>query len=166
MIPFWGSGRASVNDFQTGHWIAGSGQALLALSDAFLVKSLITAGAKLLVEGGAKVLAEDAVEGAAKAVDAKGGTYLLRDPETGQVMRTGRTNDLLRREAEHARDPVLKDLEFESVHRTDVYEEQRGLEQMLHDTYNPPLNKIRPISPSNPNLQGYLDAANGYLGKP
>ena len=99
------------------------------------------------------------------AAEARGGTYLLRDAE-GNVARTGRTNDLLRREAELARDPALKDLDFEPVHRTDVYNEQRGLEQLLHDTYNPPLNKVRPIGPNNPNLQKYLDAANGYLGNP
>jgi hypothetical protein len=102
---------------------------------------------------------------AAETVEARGGTYLLRDAE-GNVARTGRTNDLLRREAEHARDPALKDLDFEPVHRTDVYNEQRGLEQLLHDTYNPPLNKVRPISPNNPNLQKYLDAANGYFNNP
>ena len=99
---------------------------------------------------------------AAESVEARGGTYLLRDAE-GNVARTGRTNDLVRRELEHARDPALKDLDFEPVHRTDVYEEQRGLEQLLHDTYNPPLNKVRPISPSNPNLQKYKDAADAFL---
>jgi hypothetical protein len=82
----------------------------------------------------------------------------------GNVARTGRSNDLLRREAEHARDPALKDFDFEPVHRTEVYSEQRGLEQLLHDMYQPPLNKVRPISPTNPNLQEYLDAADSHLG--
>lgn len=99
----------------------------------------------------------------AAVVEARGGTYLLRDAETGQVMRTGRTNDLARRAAEHGRDPVLRDFEFEPVHRTDVYNEQRGLEQLLHDTYNPSLNKVRPISPTNPKLPTYQDAANAFL---
>lgn len=81
-------------------------------------------------------------------------------------MRTGRTDDLARRAAEHGRDPVLRDFEFEPVHRTDVYNEQRGLEQLLHDTYRPPLNKIRPISPTNPNLPKYQDAAKTFLGNP
>ncbi|MNV67521.1 hypothetical protein D3C71_1603250 [compost metagenome] len=96
-------------------------------------------------------------------VGAKGGTYLLKDAE-GIVMRTGRTKDLARRELEHARDPALKDLDFSAVHRTDVRAEQRGLEQMLHDQYNPPLNAIRPISPRNPRLQTYMDAARDFLG--
>jgi len=95
----------------------------------------------------------------------RGGTYLLRDPVTGQVMRTGRTGDLVRREAEHARDAVLGDFKCEAVHRTDVYSQQRGLEQLLHETYNPALDKINRISPTNPNRQTYLDAARHSLQK-
>jgi len=94
---------------------------------------------------------------------AKGGTYVLKNIE-GAVMRTGRTNDLARRELEHARDPKLEDLRFQEAHRTDVRSEQRGLEQMLHDQHNPPLNAINPISPSNPRLQEYMDAARNFLG--
>jgi hypothetical protein len=33
---------------------------------------------------------------------------------------------------------------------------RRGREQTLHDLFNPPLNKINPISPTNPNLLQYL----------
>jgi RHS repeat-associated protein len=94
---------------------------------------------------------------------ARGGTYVLKDVE-GVVMRSGRSKDLARREREHARDPALKDLQFEAVHRTDLRAEQRGLEQMLHDHYNPPLNAIRPISPRNPQLEEYLGAARRFLG--
>jgi hypothetical protein len=97
------------------------------------------------------------------AHEARGGTYILRDVETGQVMRSGRTNDLLRRQAEHARDPLFKDFDFEPVHRTDCYATQRGLEQELDWIHNPPLNYNRPIDPRNPNLFDYLRAANGYL---
>jgi hypothetical protein len=52
---------------------------------------------------------------------------------------------LLSRRGDHLRDPRLKDHDFELVYRTDDYAEQRGLEQVLHDTYEPPLNKINPI---------------------
>ena len=97
------------------------------------------------------------------ATQAKEGTYVLRDPATGQVLRSGRTNDLARREAEHLRDPALKDYTFEAVNRTDVYAEQRGLEQMLHETYNPPLSKIGGIDPKNPRLPEYREAAQQYL---
>ena len=97
------------------------------------------------------------------AVGSRGGTYVLTHPVSGQVMRTGRTGNLSRREAQHARDPVLSRFDFEPVHRTDAYSQQRGLEQWLHDTYNPPLNRIRPISPINPNRGRFLDAAQQFL---
>lgn len=74
---------------------------------------------------------------AAPGTAPRGGTYLHRDPVTQQVLRTGRSKNLARREREHARDPVLNKHEFEIVDRTDVYREQRGLEQMLHDKYSP-----------------------------
>jgi hypothetical protein len=93
----------------------------------------------------------------------RGGTYVLRDPTTGQVLRTGRIGDLVRRAAEHGRDPALRGLTFDPVYRTDVYAEQRGLEQLLHETHQPPLNRIRPISPGNPRFQEYLDAARRFL---
>jgi hypothetical protein len=58
-------------------------------------------------------------------------------------------NSLLRRQGEHFRDPRLSDYAFEVVARTDVYAHQRGLEQLVHDAYNPALNRInrsaRPI---------------------
>lgn len=78
-------------------------------------------------------------------------------------MRTGRTNDLARRAAELARNPSLSSYFFEPVYRTDIYAEQRGLEQELHWVNNPPLNKINPISSQNPNLLNYLHAANNFL---
>ena len=101
----------------------------------------------------------------AAEAEARGGVYLLRDVETGQVMRTGRTGDLAVREAQHARDPLLKDYKFEAVYRTDVYAEQRGLEQELDWIHNPPLNYINPIRPNHPLLHEYLDAAWNYLNK-
>jgi RHS repeat-associated protein len=100
---------------------------------------------------------------ALKRCPAKGATYLLREPATGKVMRTGRSNDILRRAGEHGRDPALSGLRLERVDLTDVYEEQRGLEQLLHDKYDPPLNRNNPIDPSNPNRQRYLDAAQEFL---
>jgi RHS repeat-associated protein len=97
------------------------------------------------------------------AAETRGGTYLLRDPVTGKIMRTGRSNDLLRRAAEHGRDPALRDFQFQVVDRTDNYAQQRGLEQLPHDMHNPPLNFNRPINPTNPNRQSYLDAALQFL---
>ena len=100
---------------------------------------------------------------ALRGSQARGGTYLLRNAADGAVVRSGRTNDLARREAEHARDPALAGYQFEPAFRTDSLLQQRGLEQILHDQYNPPLNKIRPISPSNGNLPIYMNAAKEYL---
>lgn len=33
---------------------------------------------------------------------------------------------------------------------------------MLHEQYQPALNRIRPISPTNPRLQEYLAAAHNF----
>ena len=102
------------------------------------------------------------------ATQARGGVYSLQD-EAGDVVRTGRTNDLAARALAHARDPVLGDFEFQVEYRTDVYAEQRGLEQTLYDQYpgaqseNGGFNKIRGISPSNPNLPTYMQAAQDFL---
>jgi hypothetical protein len=74
-------------------------------------------------------------------------------------MRTGRTNDFERRREEHRRDPVTKSFDFRIDVRTDDYATQRGREQVIHEMYRPPLNKIEPISPRNPRRQEYLDAA-------
>jgi hypothetical protein len=68
-----------------------------------------------------------------EAALARGGVYTLRD-EAGDVIRTGRTNDLAARESAHFNDPVLGDYRFSVEYRTDVYAEQRGLEQVLSTT--------------------------------
>lgn len=101
--------------------------------------------------------AEEAAEAAPRVP--KGGTYVLQDDKSGQIMRTGRTRDHARRESEHRRDPETESLLYRRESVTDDYPTQRGLEQILHDRYKPPLNKIRPISPKNPNRAKYLEAA-------
>lgn len=68
------------------------------------------------------------------ATAARGGVYTLRD-EAGAVVRTGRTNDLAARQVQHANDPVLGDFQFNVEYRTDVYAEQRGLEDVLYNRY-------------------------------
>ncbi len=107
-------------------------------------------------------LAEEVEQGA--AASAKGGTYVLQDPDTGQVMKTGRTNDHHRRGLEHRRHPDTEDLRYRLESRTNEYPVQRGHEQLLHDEYNPPLDKIRPISPKNPRREEYLKAAREHIG--
>jgi len=90
-----------------------------------------------------------------------GGTYVLRDPLTGQVMRCGRTNCFVRREGEHKRDPILGQYRFEVDVRTDSYAQQRGREQIIHEMYEPPLNRVNPISPRNRQRDSYLESAQG-----
>jgi hypothetical protein len=80
-------------------------------------------------------------------------------------VRSGRTNNFVRRQAEHARDPALKKYNFEEVHRTDDYAQQRGLEQILHETHSPQLNRIRGVDPNNPKAPIYRNAAEDYLLK-
>ncbi len=37
-----------------------------------------------------------------------------------------------------SRGPKFEDLQFEVQHQTDVYRQQKGLEQMLYDVFGPP----------------------------
>ncbi|WP_416053977.1 RHS repeat-associated core domain-containing protein [Marinibactrum halimedae] len=93
-----------------------------------------------------------------------GGTYSLVD-SNGQVVRTGRSNDLARRQQEHLRDPILYQYQFRPEHRTDSYSQQRGAEQYLHNLHNPPLNYRLPISPSNPRKAHYMNASQCLCGE-
>ena len=54
IIPVWGSGRAAINDFQTGHWAWGLFNSVLAVTDVFLVKSIVTGLGKVSVKAAAK----------------------------------------------------------------------------------------------------------------
>ena len=166
---------ATGKDLITGKSVSRGEAAFGILLSAVPFGSIITKGKKFAKIGGE--VAERIDDGAAAgrridemvaaerglAVEARGGAYVLRDAE-GSVARSGRSGNLAQREAQHNRDPLLKDYDFDPVYRTDVYAEQRGLEKILHDTYQPPLDKIRPISPTNSNRQIYIDAAQKYLG--
>jgi RHS repeat-associated protein len=92
----------------------------------------------------------------------QGGTYTRRDDDN-KVQRSGRTNDLDRRQGEHARAEETKDLKFKTELKTNSKAAQRGHEQMLHDQHQPPLNKVQPISPNNPNKAAYMKAAKKRL---
>jgi hypothetical protein len=95
--------------------------------------------------------------GPAAAPTTQGGTYKLRDPKTGEVRRTGRTNDLERREAEHARHPDTRRLKFEVDKKTNSYPAQRGREQRIWEEHpEADLNRRRPIDPRNPRRKEYL----------
>jgi RHS repeat-associated protein len=95
----------------------------------------------------------------------KGGVYSLKDGD-GNVQRTGRSNDLERREKEHNKGAETGELEFQIEYKTDVYDEQRGLEDYIHNKYDQPkLNKVKPIADKNPRIHQYKDAAEEYLKK-
>lgn len=99
----------------------------------------------------------------------KGGVYVLRDPFTSIIMRTGRARDLETRGSQHGRDPRFKDYDFEPVYRTDDYSEQRGLEQVMNNRatsaqgFPPPFNYNQPIGAGNPNYVNYMSSAQQYI---
>jgi RHS repeat-associated protein len=101
-------------------------------------------------------------------VQPTGGVYVLRN-DAGDVVRTGRTNDLARRKGEHALGKETKGLDFKVVHRTDDYAEQRGLEEIVYNQHpgalhvNGGLNRIRPVSGVNPKAGTYRSAAQKFL---
>jgi predicted GIY-YIG superfamily endonuclease len=106
--------------------------------------------------------------------NAKGGVYGLLDKAVNAFVRTGRTKDLAKREAQHQTAKETKDLKFVELHRTDDYAAQRGLEHIEHGKHNSTagkenggLNKIKAMSDqklNSPQGKSYLDAAKKFLG--
>jgi hypothetical protein len=96
---------------------------------------------------------------------AKGGVYVLKDKTTGQIVRSGKTADLGQRKYQHQKDVSLKEYDFEPVYRTDLYEEQMGLEQHLHEIHNPPLNFKNPVAPGSADYDRMRDAATSFLNR-
>jgi predicted GIY-YIG superfamily endonuclease len=99
---------------------------------------------------------------------AREGIYTLRDVD-GNVVRTGRTNNLQRREREHARGEDTADYGFQVEYRTDVYREQRGLEQIVWiQNGRPTLPGVRRtagVNVRNRNYNKYMDAAGQFFAK-
>ncbi|GLW35249.1 polymorphic toxin-type HINT domain-containing protein [Actinoplanes regularis] len=99
---------------------------------------------------------------------AKGGVYTLRDDE-GNVVRTGRTNNLARREREHGRAASTTDLRFQTEYRTDSYREQRGLEQVIWMLNGRPtlpgVRRTSPVDAKKKNYNIYMDAAGGFFSR-
>lgn len=56
LIPIWGSGKSSAYHLQEGNYWTAGGYAVLAITDIFLVKALVTSGCKVVATGGWKAL--------------------------------------------------------------------------------------------------------------
>jgi RHS repeat-associated protein len=48
LIPIWGSGKTAISDFQEGHYVWGTVNGVLAVSDVFVVKSIVTACGRVI----------------------------------------------------------------------------------------------------------------------
>ena len=84
LIPIWGSGRAAINHFQRGEYGWGAVHSALAITDVFLVKSIVTAGGKLIFKSTTqKQLLNSAnstgVRESAEVIQKKLGTIVTRE---------------------------------------------------------------------------------------
>ena len=61
LIPVWGSGRSAVDHFQNGNYWRGTGYTLLAITDVFLVKSLVVGAGKLITTGVSKLAVRSSI---------------------------------------------------------------------------------------------------------
>ena len=81
LIPIWGSGRAAIDDFQNGRYFWGTVNTAFAVTDIFLVKSLVVGGVKLIGKTGAKLLPKlvgrDAASATARDVSETAGKWVL-----------------------------------------------------------------------------------------
>jgi len=145
-------------------WAVGklTGNANLAAEGAAGMRATGTNAAASLATVVVPGLPAAAVRGTEAVADAaRGGTYVLRDAQ-GVARKTGRTDDLVRRERELGRQHP--DKTFEVDKRTDSYPAQRGREQILHDanpsahSSNGGLDRINGISRKNPQRDDYLEA--------
>ena len=75
LIPIWGSARTSVDHFQNGNYGRGILYGALAVSDVFLVKSLVVGAGKLAMVGFSKLAIEESATVAAKGVSE--GTHVV-----------------------------------------------------------------------------------------
>lgn len=72
-----------------------------------------------------------------------GGVYQLVDLKTGEVMRTGKTDNLLRRCQQHGRHRFLRRYKFVPLYRTDDATTRAGLEEEVNSRTQSVLNRVR-----------------------
>jgi RHS repeat-associated protein len=87
LVPVWGSGREAVHHFQEGNWVRGTAYTALAVSDVFLVKALVVAGGKLVVQGGVKLAIRETGETVLKET----GETVLKEAGETAAKETGET---------------------------------------------------------------------------
>lgn len=154
-IPVWGSTRASIDHFQNGNYWRGTAYAALAVSDLFLVKSLVTGGVKL----GVGLFAKSST-GLADDVAVKGGNVVYHSVEGGVTTYVGITNNVARRAAEHLSKkgisitPLMKNLS-----RSDAKAVEQALIEIhgLSKNGGTLINKINSISTKNPTFAKQLE---------
>ena len=109
---------------------------------------------------------EKAVEKSAKQNNS---VYVLKD-DTGTVQYVGRTTDVAKRAKAHEANPARAGLELEVIQPNLNYVQARAVEQAAMayyhtiNTANKMNNQINGISPFNPKLGIYKEAAVGMLG--
>ncbi len=111
-------------------------------------------------------VAEKAVEKSAKQNNS---VYVLKD-DTGTVQYVGRTTDVAKRTKAHEANPARAGLKLEVIQPNLNYVQARAVEQAAMayyhtiNTANKMNNQINGISPFNPKLGIYKEAAVGMLG--
>ena len=180
-IPIWGSGKAAINDFQTGHWGWGLFNSAMAVSDVFLVKALVVGAGKLVAKGVAKAVVKETAEVAEQQVVKeaaeqvpKAGKYsrpsnfrqgvrdeaweatkskdgLVRDPQTGRVMDKAEAWDMGHKPG----------YEFRK-HAESAQERNISRKDFLNEHNNP--EHYRPELPSSNRNHLGEDMTSGYKG--
>ncbi len=91
LIPVIGSVQNANYHFSQGNWVRGIAYSLLAITDIFLVRSILTGAVKLLWKGGAKLLASELAEGFGRAIAgswrATGETFRILKSGAGRGVR-------------------------------------------------------------------------------
>ena len=123
-----------------------AGAALLGCGACAKAAIKVVRAATAIGRGAAKVAKAERAAGVATKAKREGGVYALVG-ESGRVYRTGKTNNLARREVEHAKKyPGLK---YEVLYKSNSRRVRAGLEEIVENHYTPMLLKKRAMSLTN-----------------
>ena len=149
----------------------GSGMIIGASAGAAATATNIAIGAAIIAGASAasaitSAITEKAVE---KALKRNNSVYVLKD-DNGTVQYVGRTTNVSKREIAHKANPYRANLKLEVIQPNLNYAQARAVEQAAmayYHTINTASrmnNQINGISPMNPKLGIYKEAAIGMLG--